>query len=174
MVLVGVRGRIAQRTQRVHILQRLAPFAAIAAIDALRLVHDEDGPHLPDEVNWLGTAGFFTVFVNNRVVLANNRLHRHHHHLNGGAGSKVAHLAQLARVVQKEVHRHPGIQAPEMLLRDLQRLVNALFDGHRGHDDDELGKAVAPVQLKNGAQINIGFASAGFHLHREIARIQFF
>ena len=151
VVLVGVRGRIAQRAQRVHRSQCLLAPAFQAAVHALRLVHDEDGPGLPDEVNRLFTAGLFAVFVEVVDILFVDGAHRHHHHLNGAAGGKVAHLAQLARVVQKEVHRHPGIQAPEMLLRDLQRLVHALLDGHRGHDDDELAKAVAPVQLKNGA-----------------------
>ena len=172
VVLVGVRGRIAQRAQRVHRSQRLFATAFQAAVHALRLVHDEDGSCLPDEVNRLFAAGLFAVFVEVVDILLVDGTHRHHHYLNGAAGGKVAHLAQLARVVQKEVHRHPGIQAPEMLLRDLQRLVHALLDGHRGHDDDELGEAIAPVQLKNGAQIHIGLAGAGFHLHREIARMQ--
>ena len=59
-----------------------------------------------------------------------------------------------------------------MLFRDLKRLVNSLLDSHRWNHDDELRKAVALVQLEDGAQINVGLAGAGFHLHSEIARGQ--
>ena len=56
-----------------------------------------------------------------------------------------------------------------MLLRDLERLVDAFLDRHRRHDDHELGEAVPLVQLEDRAQIDVGLAGAGLHLDREVA-----
>ena len=57
MVLVGVGGGVAQRAERVHRAERLlaAPFQA--AVHALRLVHDQDRPGGPDQVDGLFAAG---------------------------------------------------------------------------------------------------------------------
>ena len=59
-----------------------------------------------------------------------------------------------------------------MLLRDLERLVDALLDGNRRHHDHELGEAEAPVQLEDRAQVDVGLAGAGLHLDGEVARGQ--
>ena len=56
-----------------------------------------------------------------------------------------------------------------MLLGDLERLVDALLDRHRRHDDHELGEAVALVQLEDRAQVDVGLAGAGLHLDGEVA-----
>ena len=56
-----------------------------------------------------------------------------------------------------------------MILRDLERLVDAFLDRDRRHDDHELGEAVELVQLKDRAQVDVGFARAGLHLDREVA-----
>jgi hypothetical protein len=48
-------------------------------------------------------------------------------------------------------------------------VIDAFLDRHRRHHDDELGEAVALVQLEDGAQIDVGLAGAGLHLHGEIA-----
>ena len=143
-----------------------------AAVDALRLVHDQDGPGSFYQVDGLFTAGFFAVLVEVVDILFVDGTHRYHHNLNIRAGGKVAYLAQLGRVVDEVVERHAGIEALEVLFGDLQSLVHTLLDGHRGHHDHELGKAVALVELEDGAQINIGLARSGLHLHREVARTQ--
>ncbi len=59
-----------------------------------------------------------------------------------------------------------------MVFGDLERLVDAFLDRHRRHHDDELGEAVAPVQLEDRAQVDVGLARAGLHLHGEIAGSQ--
>jgi hypothetical protein len=55
-----------------------------------------------------------------------------------------------------------------VLRRHLNGVIDALLDRHRGHHDDELGEAVALVQLEDGAQIDVGLARAGLHLHGEV------
>ena len=59
-----------------------------------------------------------------------------------------------------------------MIFRDLERFVHAFLDGDGGHDDDELGEAVALVQLEDRTEIHVGLARAGLHFNREVARGQ--
>ena len=59
-----------------------------------------------------------------------------------------------------------------MLLGNLERLVDALFDRYGRHDDDELGETVALVQLEDRAQVDISFSGPRLHFHREVARGQ--
>ena len=59
-----------------------------------------------------------------------------------------------------------------MIVRHLERLVDAFLDRDRRHDDDELGKSVALVQLEDRAQIDVGLAGSRLHLHGEVAGIQ--
>ena len=172
VVFIGVGGGVAQRTQRVHRAKGLLAPALQAAIDALRFVHDQDRARGADQVDGLFSAGLLAVLVEIVDILLVDRADRHHHDLDVRAGGEVAHLAQLAGVVKEILERHVGVQAAEMLLGDLKRLVNAFLDRHRGDDDDELGKAVPPVQLEDGAQVNVGLAGAGLHLHGKIARGQ--
>ena len=169
VVLVGVGGRVAQGAQRLHRVQRGLARAAEAAVHALRLVHDDYRPRGANQVDGLLPAGLLAVLVEVVHLLLVDGAYRDHHDLDGGAGGEVAHLAQLAGVVQEEVHRHAGIDALEVLLGDLQRLVDAFLDGHRRHHDDELGEAVALVQLEDRAQVDVGLAGAGLHLNREVA-----
>ena len=170
---VHMGGRIPERTQRVHGTKRFfaAPFQS--AIHALRLIHNYNGPGGPDQVNRLGVARFLTVFVEIVDVFFVDGTHGHHHDLDIGTGGKVADLAQLARVIQKEFKRGVGVKAPEVLFRDLQRLVHPLFDGHRGDHNHEFGEAIPPVQLENGPQVHIGLARAGLHFNREIPGLEF-
>ena len=55
-----------------------------------------------------------------------------------------------------------------MLLRGLQRLVDALADGHRRHNDDVLAPAVTLVQLVHGLDVCIGLTGAGLHLNGQV------
>ena len=57
VVLVGVGGGVAQGAERVHRLQRFLAAAFQAAVDALRLVDDQDRPGRPDQVDGLLAAG---------------------------------------------------------------------------------------------------------------------
>jgi hypothetical protein len=47
---------------------------------------------------------------------------------------------------------------------ELQRPVDVLADGDRGHYDDELRPAIALVQLEDGLGVAVGLAGASFHL----------
>ena len=57
-----------------------------------------------------------------------------------------------------------------MVLGDLERLEDALLDGDRGDDDDELGEPVALVEAEDGAEVDVGLARARLHLDGEVAR----
>ena len=59
-----------------------------------------------------------------------------------------------------------------MILGNLERLVDHLLDGDGRYDDDELGEAVAFVQLEDRAQVDISLAGPRLHLHSEVAGIQ--
>ena len=127
------------------------------------------GPRGLDQVDGLLAAGLLAVLVEVVDVLLVDGADRHHHDLDVRAGGEVAHLAELGGVVEEVLEGGVGVEGAEVLLGDLERLVDALLDGHRRHDDDELGEAVAPVQLEDRAQVDVGLARAGLHLHGEIA-----
>ena len=145
------------------------PCPSQAAVHALRLVHDQDGARGLDQVDGLLAAGLLAVLVEVVDVLLVDGADRHHHDLDVRAGGEVAHLAELGGVVEEVVEGRVGVEALEVLLGDLERLVDALLDRHRGHHDDELGEAVALVQLEDRAQVDVGLAGAGLHLHGEVA-----
>ena len=63
VVLVGVGGRVAERAEGVHGLQRLLARALHAAVYALRLVDDDDGVGGADEVDGPLAAGLLAVLV---------------------------------------------------------------------------------------------------------------
>jgi hypothetical protein len=94
---------------------------------------------------------------------------RHHHDLDLRAGGEVAHLAQLGRVVEEEVEGRARVEPLQMIGGGLKGVIDAFLDRHRGHHDDEFGEAEASVQLEDGAQIDVGLARAGLHLHGEVA-----
>ena len=57
-----------------------------------------------------------------------------------------------------------------MLPHALKALLDALANCHRRHHDDELGEAIATVELVDGADVDIGLASARLHLYGEVAQ----
>ncbi len=59
-----------------------------------------------------------------------------------------------------------------MVFGDLEGLVDAFLDRDRRHDDHELREPEALVQLENGAQVHVGLARSGLHLHGEVRRVQ--
>ena len=183
------RRGIAQVTQRIHPLHGLLALAVEPAFHALRLVHDQDRAGSPDQIDGLLPARLFAGaihhvlrflasgglvrFLRLSLLLVSefvDRAHRHHHDLNLRAGRKVAHLAELRRIVNEEVEWRARVEPLEVLGRGLDGVIDAFLDRHRGHDDDELGEAVTLVQLKDSPQINIGLAGAGLHLYGEVAR----
>ena len=57
-----------------------------------------------------------------------------------------------------------------MLASGLKALEDALADGDAWHHDDELGDAVAVVQLVDGADVYVGLAGARLHFDGEVAQ----
>ncbi len=112
VVLVHVGGRVAQGAERVHRVEGLLARAVEAAIHALRLVHDEDGPRGLDQVDGLLAAGLLAVLVEVVDVLLVDGADRHHHDLDLRAGGEVAHLAELGRVVEEVVEGRAGVERP--------------------------------------------------------------
>ena len=166
---VDVSRRIAERAEGIHGIECLLATPLKASIHALGLVHDNDGTGGPNQVDGFLAAGLLAVFVKVVDVLFVDGADRHDHDLNVGAGSEVAHLSELARIVEKVLEGDSGVEAFEMVLGYLDCLVDTLFDSDRGHHDNELVKAKALVQLKNRAQVHVGLAGAGLHLHGEVA-----
>src|SRR6266496_5676752 len=94
---------------------------------------------------------------------------RDHHNLYVRACGEVPNLAELRGVIREVLEWRVPVKAAEVILGNLEGLIDAFLDGDRGNDDDELRKAVAPVQLEDRAQIDVGFARARLHLYREVA-----
>ena len=59
-----------------------------------------------------------------------------------------------------------------MFLSDLERFVNAFLDRHGWNNDYELSEAKPLVELKNGAEVNIGLTRPCLHFHREVTGSQ--
>ncbi len=96
------------------------------------------------------------------------RVDGHDHDLDPVRQSKLAHLAQVGRVVNVVAAGDIVVQAAQVGFGDLQGLEHAFADGDRGHNDDELAQPVAVVEFQGGAQVDVGLAGAGLHLDREI------
>ncbi len=111
VVLVHVGGRVAQGAERVHRAERLLALPFQAAVHALRLVHDQDGPGGPDQVDGLLAAGLLAVLVEVVDILLVDGADRHHHDLDVRAGGEVAHLAELGRVVEEVLEGRVGVEA---------------------------------------------------------------
>ena len=116
--------------------------------------------------------GLLAVLVEVVHVLLVDGADGHHHDLDLRAGGEVAHLPELGRVVEEVLERHAGIERPEVVVGELERLVHSLLDRHRRHHDHELGETVALVQLEDRAQVDVGLPGPGFHLDGEVAGLQ--
>lgn len=57
-----------------------------------------------------------------------------------------------------------------MALGALETLLYTLTDGDAWHDNDELSQPVAAVELVDGADVTVGLAGAGLHLHGEVTQ----
>src|SRR3546814_19296229 len=84
-------------------------------------------------------------------VLLVDRAHGDDHDLNGRAGGKVPHLAELGGIVEEIVEGLAGIEAFEMILGDLERLVDDLLDRDGQHDEHDSGDADTLVQQRGQA-----------------------
>ena len=99
------------------------------------------------------------------------RLDIDHHDLNLIAGGELTYLAQLLGIVNEVVEGRIVVQGREMFLRHIDARQHALADRYARYHDDELLEAVLLVQLKDGAEIDIGLAGSGFHLNGEVREV---
>ena len=101
VVLVHVRGGVAQCAQRVHLVEGLLALSLEPAIDALRFIHDHHRGGRPDEVDRLLTSDLLAVLVEVVHILLVDGPDRGHHDLDVWAGGEVPDLAELRGVVEE-------------------------------------------------------------------------
>ena len=156
---------IAQRKERLELFEALL---GLLALHALRLVDNQNRIRLCNNIDGLAAAERIELFVNDALVLAGiERLHVDDHDVDRAVRCKTVNFRQTVRIVDEKAD-FLIIFARKMLLRGLERFIDALADGDGRHDDDELAPAVALVQLVHCFDVGIGFARAGFHFNREI------
>ena len=154
----------------------------------MRFIDNHDWQGLPNEIDGAVSTGFFIRAIHDvdegfflfrgLVVLFFvpkfvDGSDRHDHELEVRAGGEVAHLAEVSGVVNEGIEGHAGVERLEVVFHHLDGFEDALFDGDGGDDDDELGEAVELIEFKGGAEIDVGFAGACFHLDGEVAAFQF-
>ena len=174
VVRVPVRGGVAQRAKRIECLDGL--LGLLGRIDALRLVDDDDGPGGLDELDGLPAGELVALLVDDVALLlllgAGEVLAEgvdvDDQDLQRVADGELPQPVDLLGVVDEVLERQVVVECPEMLGRDLDVLEHALADGHARHHDDELLEAVAPRQLEDRAQVDVGLAGAGLHLDGEM------
>ena len=119
------------------------------------LVDDENGVGFCNNVDGLAAAEGVQLLIDNALVLAGvERLHIDDHDVDGAVRRETVNLRQTVGVIDKEPYLL-AVLVGKVLLRGLQRLVDALADGHRRHNDDVLAPAVTLVQLVHGLDVCI-------------------
>ena len=110
-VMFGRMGRgVAQGAQGIHRPQGFFAAPLQTAVHALRLVHDQDGPRGPDQVDRLFAAGLLAVLVEVIDVLLVDGADRHHHDLDRWTGGEIPHLPELRRVIEEIFKRCSRIE----------------------------------------------------------------
>ena len=162
----AVRGGVAQRHERMELLQ---PFLGLLALDRLRLVDYQYRIGTGDDVDGATAAELVQLHVDAAGVRAFGveRLTVDDHAVDGAVLREVRDVGEFGGVVDEEPDRL-AVLGLEVLLRDLERFIDALADGDAGDDDDELAPAVELVQLVNGLYVCIGLADAGLHLDGQV------
>ena len=181
VVGVAMGRRIAQRAQGIQARDGLL---AEVGFEVLRFVQDHDGVRGLDELD--GRHPGFAHLVDDIAPIfpplsprgrgagregagiLGEGVDVNDQNLNGIRKGEMAKLVHSGRVVHHELGALVIVERLEMLPGDLQALQHALADRHRRHHDDELLEAVGLCQLVNRAQIDVGLAGAGLHLHREV------
>ena len=165
IVFFLMRGGIAQRKERLELFEA---FLGLLALHALRLVDDQDWICLCNDVDGLAAAERVELFVNDALILAGiERLHVDDHDIDRAVRRKAVNFRQSVGIVDEKAD-FLVVFARKMLLRGLERFIDALADGDGRHNDDELAPAVALVQLIHRFDVGIGLARAGFHLDGKI------
>ncbi len=164
---VGFMGSgIAQRQQRTEFPQ---PRFGLLALDRLWLVDNQHRIGLGNHVD--GTAGteFVEPHIDSSRVLAFGveRLRIDNHNADSTVRRKVVNFGKLRGIVD-ECGDFLAVFLGEMLLRHHEGFIDAFTDCHARHNHNEFRPAVMLVQFKNGFDIGIGLADAGFHFDGEI------
>ena len=76
-------------------------------------------------------------------------------------------MAEAGAVVFDQVDGFVLVEGAEVVAGDFEGFDDAFVDGDAGDDDDEFAEAVALAQFVDGAQVDVGFAGAGFHFDGE-------
>ena len=167
VVRLPVGGGVAQGEQGVELAQALP---SLAALHALGLVNDENRPGGRDDVDGAAAPEAVRPLVDDPLVPARvERLHVDDHNVDIGTCREAVDVTQTAAVVDK-VADGLAVLLKKVLLGILERFVDALADGDRGHHDDELGPAIEAVELEHGLGIDVGLARARLHLHIKVYR----
>ena len=155
----------------------MAPRASLPApgqapIDALRFVDNEDRPRGPDQINRFLPTRLLAVLIEIVDILLIDGADRHHHDLDLRAGGEIPHLPEFRRVVEEILEGRSRVECPKVVVRDLERFVDTLFNRNRRHDDDEFVETVAFIQLENRAQVDVRLAGPRLHLYGKVTGVQ--
>ena len=163
--------RVPQHEQRIEPGERLERLGDLLAcpFETLRLIDDDDGAVRGDHVDRPAGLEVVQHVVDPPVVLAGRveGLDVDDHDLHSGVRTVSLELVQPAGVVDEGT----GLGAVlllEVVTGDLERLHDALTDRDGGDDDDVLAPSVAPVQLHDRLDIDVGLAGACLHLDVEV------
>ncbi|MPM08125.1 hypothetical protein SDC9_54437 [bioreactor metagenome] len=164
--LLPVRCGIAKHAQRIQRGNSVLCLRRI--VHALRLVDDDDGVR----VLYVAHGGFavqLVLYLIDDVLGLFESVDVDDHDLDVRAGGELPNVGQLGRVIYEKAARHVVILQAEMLLCDFKGFIHALADRNGRNDDNELRKAVLPVQLKDRFGIDVGLTRASLHLDTELA-----
>ena len=139
----------------------------LCAVHALGLVNDDNGVGVLDVTNCRLAVEPVLLLVDDILRLPES-VDIDNHDLNITAGGERTHIGQLCGIVYKIAAERVVVEGGKMLLGDLQGLIHTLPDGDGWNYDDELGKAVLLVQLKNRFGVNVGLARSCLHLDRKL------
>ena len=154
----------AQRKERVQSPQR---FAGLIRFHILGFIQNENRAGFLQILVGQALAGQFFGGFENDVAGFVERIEGDDQDFDKGAGGKGAQLAQARAVVFNQVDGFVFVQGAEVVAGDFEGFDDAFVDGKAGDDDDEFAKAVAFAQFVDGAQVDVGFAGAGFHFDSE-------
>ena len=172
-----VRSRVAQHEQRAQALD--GGLGLLGVVHALGLVDYDDGLAGAHELAWAEAADELLAGSVEEVALLCGavliealveRVDVNDHDLDGARRGEVAHRPHVLRVVHEVVERRAIVERLEVPAGCLEALEDALADGDARHDDDELGDAIAAVELVDGADVHVGLAGARLHLDGEVAQ----
>ena len=162
--LVG--GRVAQDGERLELGDPLP--GGVGVHPLLRFVHHNDGLASAQGVEiGLAPIGIVAAGAVDDAVIPDDGLNRHHHDLRVGVLDERAQARELGAVVL-EAGRGEAVAVAQLLAEILEGGKRAFLYGYGGHQDNELGQAIAFVKLVHRAEIDERFARARFHFDADV------